>query len=277
MGGREGGGVALAAAVEDLAAQALDDRAHGRHDDLARIRLGQAPRRAARAAPGRPRPGRAASRRAPARGRRRRVAACPPAVAGRSPSSGRSAAHSSAIAPTGPCTTWPIVQPSAPRCSSSACSRSWSARGPRREQAAGGLRVDQGEGGRLVQVAAGHLRDQVVAVGPQAAGVDAFGDQVRDAARGRHVFDEDLGRPRRRPRASRAGGRAGRSRSRRCRRARPPLSWPAAAALFSVAASSIAGIMSSSAIKPRLSAVGSTPMPSRLVSTSRSPACAPAL
>ncbi len=41
VGGREGGGVALSPALDDLAPQALDDGAHGPHDDLARVGLGE--------------------------------------------------------------------------------------------------------------------------------------------------------------------------------------------------------------------------------------------
>ena len=51
----------------------------------------------------------------------------------------------------------------------------------------------------------------------------------------------------------------------------------AAAAALRTAASSMAGIMAASSMMPFLSALASTPMPRRLVSTSRSPGRAPPL
>ena len=51
----------------------------------------------------------------------------------------------------------------------------------------------------------------------------------------------------------------------------------AAAGALSAAASTIAGIISSSVMIPFLSALASTPMPRRLVSTSLSPTSAPPL
>ncbi len=104
MGGREGDGVALTPALEDLAAQAFDHGAHGLHDDLARVGLDQGGYdRLAQHLVDR---GQAAQRLVAAgrRGRARRRAGVGRRAGGPAARPARGA-HSSAILPTGPCTT----------------------------------------------------------------------------------------------------------------------------------------------------------------------------
>ena len=119
-------------------------------------------------------------------------------------------------------------------------------------------------------------RQQEVAVAAQAAGVDLPRDQVEDAVVQGHVRDphdrggaagvEHLAEVAEQAEAAHVG--AGVHADLRHGRGR---------AALSAAASSMAGIMSSSLMRPFLSALASTPMPRRLVSTSRSPGRAPAL